>query len=78
MNEAPSPEKRAQALVVARSNVPGGPWFVELRELLPLTVCLGPYQNPSIAQEDAQRIREFIAAVIRETRRASTQGRPED
>jgi hypothetical protein len=68
MSEIPSPEARAGALVIARSKIPGGPWFVELRELVEPAICLGPYQNPSIAQEDAGKVRAFLAAVIRESR----------
>jgi hypothetical protein len=74
MSETLSPEERAQALVIARSKVPGGPWFVELRELLQPAFCLGPYQNPSIAEDDARKVREFLAAVIREARRAAVEG----
>jgi hypothetical protein len=73
MSATPSPEERVHALVVARSKEPGGPWFVELRELLQPAVYLGPYQNPSIAQDDARRVREFLAAVMWEARRQAAE-----
>jgi hypothetical protein len=46
--------------------VPGGPWFVELRELLDETLSLGPYPNPDVAREDAKRLRQYVAALLRE------------
>jgi hypothetical protein len=71
MSAISSPEERARALVIARSRVPGGPWFVELRELVQPAVCLGPYQNPALAEDDARKVRAFVAAVIQESRRFS-------
>ena len=71
MSNLPSPQERAQSLVVARSRLPGAPWYVELTGLLepPFLIC--PYVNPAVAREDAERIQEFGAAVIREARQAA-------
>ena len=66
MSQAPSPEERAQALVNAVSKVPGGPWFVELPELVEPAVLIGPYENPSLAHEEAEKIRKYLAVLIRE------------
>jgi hypothetical protein len=67
MNEKASPEEeRANALVELGRKLPGGPWFVELRELLAETVYLGPYPNPDVAREDVKRLREYVATLLRE------------
>ena len=51
-------------LVKADAQVPGAPWHVTLGgDGLP-QVILGPYKNPAIAQEDAAKIREFLAALL--------------
>ena len=65
MNGATTPEQRARALVGVAAKVRGGPWFVQLRELADPPVWLGPYPNKSVAQEDAERVQAFLAAVIR-------------
>jgi hypothetical protein len=68
MNEAASPEeKRAETLVAVGRKVPGGPWFVELRKVLDEPVSLGPYPNPDLARQDANRIRQYVAALLRES-----------
>ena len=67
MNEKASPEEeRANALVEVGRKVPGGPWFVELRELLEESVYLGPYPNPDVAREDVKRLRQWVAALLRQ------------
>ncbi len=58
--------RRAQALVRVRSHQPGGPWFVELTGALQQPVSLGPYENPATAREHAQRIEQFLAALLRQ------------
>lgn len=70
MSELPTPEERAGALVEARPDEPGGPWFVELRELTDPPLRLGPYANPQLAREDAENLRRFLAAAIQEARQA--------
>ena len=69
MSETASPEeKRAQALVEVGRKVPGGPWFVQLRDLLEQPIYLGPYPNPQVAKEDVERLRRYVAALLREGR----------
>jgi hypothetical protein len=72
MSTPPSPEQRAEALVAAECRRPGGAWFVRLGELLEAPVLLGPYENPTLAREDAARLRQYLAAVIREARSATS------
>jgi hypothetical protein len=60
-----TPEERAQSLVHAGPHVPGGPWFVELRELVPEPVLLGPYENLDLAKRDARKLQQYLAAVLR-------------
>lgn len=74
MSKTPSPEERAAGLVDTACPVAGGPWFIELRELLPVPVQIGPYQNPAVARDDAAKIRQFVVAVIREARAAPAEG----
>ncbi len=70
MSTLPTPEKCAEALVAVRSKVAGGPLFIELRELVQPSVFIGPYRNPNVVKEEAEKIRQFIAAVIRDARQA--------
>jgi hypothetical protein len=56
--------RRAQALVRVRSRQPGGPWFVELTRASAPPVPIGPYENPAIAREQAQHIRDYLAALL--------------
>ena len=65
MTTARTPEERAQSLVHVGPRVAGGPWFVELRELLPEPVQLGPYENPDLAKRDARKIQQYLAAALR-------------
>src|SRR5207302_1422202 len=74
MSKPGTPEERARSLVGAGCKVPGGPWFVELKELLHPPLFLGPYRNPSGAREDADRIRQFLAAALREAGQAAQAG----
>ena len=73
MSATPTPEERAQALVTVGRKVPGGDWFVQLGELLEETVYVGPYLNKAVAEEDAVRIRRYLAAVLREGAQAGSQ-----
>jgi hypothetical protein len=59
-------EKRAEELVTVIHKPNGGPYYVRLGEVLNPPVLLGPYMNPSVAAEDAEKIRAFVAAVITE------------
>src|SRR5262249_52441253 len=54
---AMTPEELANETVVARSQEPGGPWFVELRVAVDPPVLLGPYTNPAVARQDAAKVR---------------------
>ena len=71
MSEAISPEQRAEALVTVGPREPGGFWFVRLQEVVNPAVLLGPYENPSLAKEEAARVRTFVAAVIREAQQTT-------
>ena len=42
MSGLPTPEERAEALVAAKNEEPGGPWFVELRELADIATRAKP------------------------------------
>jgi hypothetical protein len=50
--------------VSVRCKVPGGPWFVKLGGLHGPEVELGPYENPAIANDDATKLRQFLALMI--------------
>ncbi len=69
-----TPEERARALVEARTDVPGGPWFVDLHGPSAPPLRLGPYANPALARDDARGLREFLAAVIREAGESAAGG----
>jgi hypothetical protein len=56
----PSPEN----LVKADAKEPGAPWHVTLGGKGLPEVVLGPYKNPTIAQEDAAKIRVFLTALL--------------
>jgi hypothetical protein len=68
MSTPASPEQRAEALVAVECRCPGGAWFVRLGELLQPPLLLGPYENPALARVDANRLRAYLAAAIREAR----------
>lgn len=67
-------EERAQRLVQVRTKVAGGPWFIELNDLLSEPMQLGPYANPAAARTDAARLQTYLAALIRETKRPAATG----
>lgn len=51
-------------LVKVDSKEPGGAWHITLgSDGLP-GVELGPYENPSTAEQDAAKIRTFLAALL--------------
>ena len=66
MDKPASPEQRAEALVAVLCPCPGGSWFVRLGEVVEPPMLLGPYENPALAREDADRLRRYLAAVIRD------------
>ena len=68
MSRPTTPEERARALVTAAARVPGGPWFIALRELVEPPVFLGPYENPASAREDAGQLWITTADLKRATR----------
>jgi hypothetical protein len=68
MSNERSPEEWAEELVRVAAGEPGGPWTVELRGLLPEPVVLNRHPNPALVQEDAERIKAYLAALIREVR----------
>lgn len=55
---------QVENLVCAVCPQPGGPWFVELRNGAVATVRLGPYGNPALAREDAERIETFLEKLL--------------
>src|SRR5947209_6564903 len=65
MSGSTTPEQRAESLVAVGPKEPGGFWFIRLQEVVSPEVWLGPYENPSLARADADRIRQFVAAVLR-------------
>jgi hypothetical protein len=69
MNTPDPAEQRAEALIDVHCPRPGGPSFVRLGGVIDPPLLLGPYENPAIARADAQGLRKFVAAVIREGRR---------
>lgn len=71
MSKAGKPEERAAAVVEARPRVAGGPWFIELKGPWRQPVRLGPYANPAIAREQADKIRELLTALLREANQES-------
>ena len=64
----PTPEQRADTLVVVDSATPGGPLFVQLTGLPEGVILFGPYENPDLARKDAAKVRQFLSNVIREAR----------
>lgn len=59
-SRVPSPD----VLVKVDAKEPGAPWHVTLGgEGLP-EVVLGPYENPATAEQDAAKIRGFLAALL--------------
>ena len=65
-----TPEDDVTGLVVARTKVPGGPWFVEVKGPQQEPFFLGPYDNRGVARDDAAKIRRLVAAVIAKARPA--------
>lgn len=66
----PTPEERAESLVAVGAPTPDGPLFVQLQGTAAEPVSFGPYENPDLAKKDAEKVRRFLAAVIREARGA--------
>ena len=66
-----SPEEWAEALVKVTTQEPGGPWSVELGQLLPEPLLLCTHPNPALVEEDAKRVKAYLAALIREARQGS-------
>jgi hypothetical protein len=64
MSEVTAAERRVETLVRVRTRQPGGPWFVELVGVSDEPVSLGPYDNPSVARDDARKIRNYLAALL--------------
>ena len=64
----PTPEERVKELVVARTKVPAGPWFVEVKGPNVAPFFLGPYANKGIAHDEAASLRKFVAAVLADAR----------
>lgn len=56
----PSPEN----LVKVDAPEPGAPWHVTLGGTGLPEVVLGPYENPATAEQDAAKIRAFLAALL--------------
>ena len=65
MTKSP-PEERINALVIVAPLTPGGPLFVQLKGTAAEPVRFGPYENPDLARGDAEKVRRFLAAVLRE------------
>jgi len=68
----PTPEERAESLVAVGALTPAGPLFVQLQGTAAEPIHFGPYENPDLAKKDAEKVRRFLAAVIREARAADS------
>jgi hypothetical protein len=66
MDGMPTAEARADSLVGVGREGPSGGFYVILRNPGGGSVYLGPYANRDVAKLEANRIRSFVAAVIRE------------
>ncbi len=62
---------QAKQLVAAAPRPDGGPWYVELAPVGTAAVRLGPYDNPSLARDDARRLADYLAAVMQQARQAT-------
>ena len=56
--------KTPDELVNADAKEPGGSWHVTLGGNGLPEVVLGPYENPATAEQDAAKIRAFLAALL--------------
>jgi hypothetical protein len=59
-------EVQAECLVGVGRDGPSGGFFIVLRNPGGRSVYLGPYANRDVAELEANRVRGFVAAVIRE------------
>jgi hypothetical protein len=66
MDGMPTAEARAANLVGVGREGPSGGFYIILRNPGGGSVYLGPYANRDVAKLEANRIRGFVAAVIRE------------
>jgi hypothetical protein len=67
-----TPEQRAAEMVSVGCKEPGGPCFIRLHGP-GADVLLGPHLNKQVAEEKAEAIKRFLAAVIQE---AAAEGTP--
>jgi hypothetical protein len=72
MSTLPTPEERAAALVTTTRSEASGLWRICLTGLLEQPVLLDAEPNGSVVKKQAARLRQFLAAVIREARQASS------
>ncbi len=72
MSTLPTPEERAAALVTTTRSEASGLWRICLTGLLEQPVLLDPEPNRSVVVQRATRLRQFLAAVIREARQSSS------
>jgi len=61
----PPAEDGVESLVRIDTKHPGEGWCVFLEGVDEEEVCLGPYANPSVAREQAEKIQKYLAALIR-------------
>jgi hypothetical protein len=72
MNTLSTPEGLAATLVVAGPTSPGGTWYIQL--IAPgdqPPVLLASHINPAVVREEAEKVRRFVAAVIRQAREST-------
>ena len=59
-----SPADVAEKLVQVVTPEPGGPWTVQLCELLDEPVSIFEHANPDVVREKAEQVRDYVAALM--------------
>ncbi len=70
MDAIASADPDVRSLVKVRTKVPGGPWFIELGQVVDEPVYLGPFANPATAREEARRVADCLGALVRTCQKA--------
>ena len=59
------------SLVSVGPKQPGAGWCVYLKGVGEDTICVGPYANPALAKELAEKVKKYLAALIEQVRTAA-------